>query len=57
MNTGLIEVPMGTTIREVVFDIGGGIRDGKKFKACLLYTSCKGEIPYNCINKKALGLA
>ena len=32
-NTGLIEVPMGTTIREVVFDIGGGIRDGKKFKA------------------------
>ena len=33
VNTGLIEVPMGTTIREVVFDIGGGIRNGKKFKA------------------------
>ena len=33
VNTGLIEVPMGTTIREVVFDIGGGIRGGKKFKA------------------------
>ena len=33
VNTGLIEVPMGTTIREVVFDIGGGIPDGKKFKA------------------------
>ena len=33
VNTGLIEVPMGTTIKEVVFDIGGGIRDGKKFKA------------------------
>lgn len=33
MNTGLIEVPMGTTIREVVFDIGGGIPNGKKFKA------------------------
>ncbi|NSB32695.1 NADH-quinone oxidoreductase subunit NuoF [Clostridium saccharoperbutylacetonicum] len=32
-NTGLIEVPMGTTLREVIFDIGGGIRDGKKFKA------------------------
>ena len=32
-NTGLIEVPMGTTIREVVFDIGGGIKNGKKFKA------------------------
>ena len=33
VNTGLIEVPMGTTIREVIFDIGGGIPDGKKFKA------------------------
>ena len=33
VNTGLIEVPMGTTIREVVFDIGGGNRGGKKFKA------------------------
>ncbi|MBC8589832.1 NADH-quinone oxidoreductase subunit NuoF [Wansuia hejianensis] len=32
-NTGLIEVPMGTTLRQVIFDIGGGIRDGKKFKA------------------------
>ena len=33
VNTGLIEVPMGTTLREIIFDIGGGIRDGKKFKA------------------------
>jgi NADH-quinone oxidoreductase subunit F/NADP-reducing hydrogenase subunit HndC len=32
-NTGLVEVPMGTTIREIVFDIGGGIIGGKKFKA------------------------
>ena len=32
-NTGLVEVPMGTTIREVVFDFGGGIIGGKKFKA------------------------
>jgi NADH:ubiquinone oxidoreductase subunit F (NADH-binding)/(2Fe-2S) ferredoxin len=32
-NVGLIEVPMGITLREVIFDIGGGIRDGKKFKA------------------------
>ncbi len=32
-NTGLIEVPMGTTLKEIVFDIGGGIRNGKKFKA------------------------
>lgn len=32
-NVGLIEVPMGTTLREVIFDIGGGIKSGKKFKA------------------------
>lgn len=32
-NSGLVEVPMGTTLREIVFDIGGGIRDGKAFKA------------------------
>lgn len=32
-NTGLIEVPMGTPLREIIFDIGGGIRDGAAFKA------------------------
>jgi NADH:ubiquinone oxidoreductase subunit F (NADH-binding)/(2Fe-2S) ferredoxin len=32
-NVGLIEVPMGTTLREVIYDIGGGMRGGKKFKA------------------------
>ncbi len=32
-NVGLIEVPMGTTLREVIFEIGGGIKDGKAFKA------------------------
>lgn len=32
-NVGLIEVPMGITLREVIYDIGGGIKDGKKFKA------------------------
>ena len=32
-NSGLVEVPMGTTLREIVFDIGGGIANGKKFKA------------------------
>lgn len=32
-NTGLVEVPMGTTLRELIFDIGGGITGGKKFKA------------------------
>ena len=33
VNTGLIEVPMGTTLREVIFDIGGGMRGGRDFKA------------------------
>jgi len=33
VNTGLIEVPFGITLREVIFDVGGGIKDGKKFKA------------------------
>jgi NADH:ubiquinone oxidoreductase subunit F (NADH-binding)/(2Fe-2S) ferredoxin len=32
-NSGLIEVPMGTTLREIIFEIGGGIKNGKKFKA------------------------
>ena len=32
-NVGLVEVPMGTTLREIIFDIGGGILDGKAFKA------------------------
>jgi len=32
-NTGLVEVPMGITLRKIIFDIGGGIPDGKKFKA------------------------
>jgi NADH:ubiquinone oxidoreductase subunit F (NADH-binding)/(2Fe-2S) ferredoxin/Pyruvate/2-oxoacid:ferredoxin oxidoreductase delta subunit len=31
-NTGLVEVPLGTTLRELIFDIGGGIRDGRQFK-------------------------
>ncbi len=33
INTGLVEVPMGITLREIVYDIGGGIPDGKEFKA------------------------
>jgi len=32
-NTGLVEVPMGITLREIIYDIGGGIKDGRKFKA------------------------
>ncbi len=44
-NTGLVEVPMGVTIREVVFDIGGGIRFGKKFKAAQIGGPSGGCIP------------
>ena len=33
VNTGLVEVPMGATMREVIYDIGGGIKNGKQFKA------------------------
>ena len=33
VNTGLIEVPMGTTLRHIIFDVGGGVRGGNKFKA------------------------
>lgn len=33
VNTGLIEVPMGTPLRHIIFDVGGGVRGGKKFKA------------------------
>ena len=33
VNTGLIEVPLGSTLRQIVFDVGGGMKDGKKFKA------------------------
>lgn len=33
VNTGLIEVPMGTTLREIIFDIGGGVKNGRGFKA------------------------
>ena len=44
-NTGLIEVPMGTILREVVFDIGGGIPDGKEFKAVQTGGPSGGCIP------------
>ena len=45
VNAGLVEVPMGTTVREVIFDIGGGIRDGKKFKAAQTGGPSGGCIP------------
>ena len=44
-NTGLVEVPMGTTLREIVFDIGGGIPGGKKFKAIQTGGPSGGCIP------------
>ena len=44
-NTGLIEVPMGITLREIVFDIGGGIPDGHKFKAIQTGGPSGGCIP------------
>jgi len=44
-NTGLVEVPMGTTLREIVFDIGGGIRQDRKFKAIQTGGPSGGCIP------------
>lgn len=44
-NTGLVEIPMGTTLREVVYDIGGGIPNGKKFKAAQTGGPSGGCIP------------
>ncbi|MBN1430383.1 MAG: NADH-quinone oxidoreductase subunit NuoF [Anaerolineae bacterium] len=44
-NVGLVEVPMGTTLREIVFDIGGGIRDGAEFKAVQTGGPSGGCIP------------
>ena len=45
VNTGLIEVPMGTPLREIVFDIGGGIVDGRAFKAVQTGGPSGGCIP------------
>ena len=50
-NTGLIEVPMGTTLREVIFDIGGGMRGGAEFKAVQI-----GGPSGGCLTKKHLDL-
>lgn len=51
-NTGLIEVPMGTTLRDIVFDIGGGIRGGKKFKAVQI-----GGPSGGCLTEEHLDMA
>jgi len=50
-NTGLIEVPMGTTLREIVFEIGGGVRGGKEFKAVQI-----GGPSGGCLTKDHLDL-
>lgn len=56
---GLVEIPMGKTLRDVIFDIGGGIRDGKAFKAVQLGGPSGGCIPADLldtvIDYKALG--
>ncbi|MGN0571831.1 MAG: NADH-ubiquinone oxidoreductase-F iron-sulfur binding region domain-containing protein [Candidatus Fimenecus sp.] len=56
---GLVEIPMGKTLRDVIFDIGGGIRDGKQFKAVQMGGPSGGCIPADLldtvIDYKALG--
>ncbi|NHI93863.1 MAG: NADH-quinone oxidoreductase subunit NuoF [Candidatus Lokiarchaeota archaeon] len=44
-NSGLVEIPMGTTLRKVIFDIGGGIPEGKKFKAIQIGGPSGGCLP------------
>ena len=51
LNTGLIEVPMGTTLREVIFDIGGGMRGGTRFKAVQI-----GGPSGGCLTEKDLDI-
>ena len=50
-NVGLVEVPMGTTLREIVYDIGGGMKDGKEFKAVQT-----GGPSGGCISKENLDI-
>lgn len=59
-NTGLIEIPMGTKLKEIIYDIGGGIRDGKGFKAvqiggpsggCLTTEHMDLELDFDSLNK------
>ncbi|MCL2695766.1 MAG: NAD(P)H-dependent oxidoreductase subunit E, partial [Clostridiales bacterium] len=45
VNTGLIEIPLGTTLRQIIFDIGGGIPDGRQFKAAQTGGPSGGCIP------------
>jgi len=49
-NTGLVEVPMGITLKEIIFDIGGGIKNNKKFKAVQTGGPSGGCIPKKMLN-------
>jgi NADH-quinone oxidoreductase subunit F len=49
-NTGLVEVPMGMTLREIIYNIGGGIRDGRKFKAVQTGGPSGGVIPESLLD-------
>lgn len=60
-NTGLIEVPMGTTLREIIYDIGGGIKGGKQFKAvqiggpsggCLISSDLDVALDFDSLKEK-----
>jgi len=49
-NTGLVEVPMGITLRDIVYDIGGGIPEGRKFKAVQTGGPSGGCLPSDCLD-------
>ena len=49
-NTGLVEVPIGTPLGELIYDIGGGIKGGKKYKAAQIGGPSGGCIPKECLN-------
>ena len=50
VNTGLVEVPMGTTLREIVYDVGGGIPNGKKIKAVQTGGPSGGCLPESALD-------
>jgi NADH-quinone oxidoreductase subunit F len=50
LNTGLVEVPMGTTLREIIFDVGGGIPNNRKFKAVQIGGPSGGCLPESMLD-------
>ena len=52
VNSGIVEVPMGTPLRTLIFDIGGGVRDGKGFKAVHFGGAMGGSIPAEMIDAR-----